>query len=112
MAKMGIINLNLLQLPKSACLHPQPLYYKQFLGYTLAFLLAIVLVGLIWLFGSRVLSRYTLRDVSDEERDARLAKFNSVVLQRLLLFAYLTYPGVSVVIISIFSCTTLGALPR
>ena len=107
MAKMGIINLNLLQLPKSACLHPQPLYYKQFLGYTLAFLLAIVLVGLIWLFGSRVLSRYTLRNVSAEERDTRLAKFNSVVLQRLLLFMYLTYPGVSVVIISIFSCTTL-----
>ena len=32
MAKMGIINLNLLQLPKSACLHPQPSFYKQFLG--------------------------------------------------------------------------------
>ena len=107
MAKMGIINLNLLQLPKSACLHPQPLYYKQFLGYTLSFLLAIVLVGLLWLFGSRVLSRYTLRNVTAEERDARLSKFNSVVLQRLLLFMYLTYPGVSVVVISMFSCTTL-----
>ena len=107
MAKCGIINLNLLQLPKSACLHPQPLFYKQFLGYSLAFLLALVAMGAIWLFGSRVLWRFTLRGMGAVERDARLSRFNSTVLQRLLLFSYLTYPGVSVVIISMFSCTTL-----
>ena len=66
-----------------------------------------MLMGLLWLFGSRVLWRYTLRGVSDEERSARLSKFNSTVLQRLLLFMYLVYPGVSITIISMFSCTAL-----
>ena len=54
-----------------------------------------------------MLWRYTLRNMSAEDRAARLSKFTSTVLQRLLLLMYLVYPGVSVVIISTFSCTTL-----
>jgi len=32
MARVNVINLNLVQLPKTACLNPSPSFYKQFNG--------------------------------------------------------------------------------
>ena len=35
MARVNVINLNLVQLPKTACLNPSPSFYKQFNGVLL-----------------------------------------------------------------------------
>ena len=32
MARVNVVNLNLVQLPKTACLNPSPSFYKQFNG--------------------------------------------------------------------------------
>ena len=129
MARVNVVNLNLVQLPAAACLNPSPNYYKQFngalmcsqqvgcwddararraaLGYTLGLVLAMLSSVAMWLFGSRVVARITLSGMPEEERASRLAKFRSSVVSRVLLVLYMTYPGVSVTIFGIFSCTTL-----
>jgi hypothetical protein len=111
--------LNLVQLPKTACLHPSPSYYEQFngttecgaggvlrawsddvsrppptassppAGYTLGLLFAVVLIGSIWVFGCHILSRLSLRGMAAQERVDRLARFSSSCLQRCLLLLYL-----------------------
>lgn len=35
MSRVSVINLNLVELPAAACLHPSPSYWSQFNGYTL-----------------------------------------------------------------------------
>lgn len=30
-SRIGVININVLQLPKSACLHPEPAFYDEFM---------------------------------------------------------------------------------
>ena len=54
-----------------------------------------------------MVARFTLRSLSEEEAAERRARFNSTVLQRVLLILYLCYPGVSVAIVGMFSCVTL-----
>jgi hypothetical protein len=61
----------------------------------------------MWLFGSRVVARISLSGMPEEERATRLTQFRSTVISRVLLVLYVTYPGVSVTIFGIFTCTTL-----
>ena len=42
MGKVNIINLNLVHLPKAACMSPNTTYYEEFLGYTLGLLFALL----------------------------------------------------------------------
>lgn len=65
--------------------------------------------GALHVFGTKVLARFTLRGMPDAERAERLSNFHSTVLARTLLVLYVVYPGVSVAIFSIFSCTTLNS---
>lgn len=134
MARVSVVNLNLVQLPKTACLNPSPSFYKQFNGYTLGLAGAMLAFVGLYFFGTHCVSRVTLRNMPAAERADRLAKFRSTVLSRALLvraccvlFAgacargtfltcapatqilYIVYPGVSVAIFSIFSCTTLNS---
>jgi hypothetical protein len=88
-------------------LNPSPGYYSQFNGYTLGLVCALLTMGAAWLFGTRVVVRYGLRGMSVQERRNRVAAFSSTVLARMLLVLYLVYPGVSVSIFGIFSCTHL-----
>jgi hypothetical protein len=109
MVRLSVINMNLLEIPKAACLHPQPPFFQVFNGYTLGFLFAVLFIGLLWVFGTRVVATFTLRRLEDEdERRDRRSRFSSTVLSRLLLLMYLVYPGVSVTILSMFSCVQLG----
>ena len=107
MARVNVVNLNLVQLPAAACLNPSPSYYKQFNGYTLGLVAAMLFSVAMWLFGSKVVSRVSLSGLPEEERATRLTQFRSTVISRVLLVLYVTYPGVSVIIFGIFSCTTL-----
>ena len=107
MARVNVVNLNLVQLPAAACLNPSPSYYKQFNGYTLGLVLAMLASWAVWLFGSRVVARISLSGMPAEERATRLAQFRSTVISRMLLVLYMTYPGVSVTIFGVFTCTTL-----
>jgi hypothetical protein len=109
MARVNVVNLNLVQLPKTACLNPSPSYYKQFNGYTLGLMFAILFIKLLELFGTRLLARVTLRLLSEHERTERLACFRNDLLARLLLLLFMVYPGVSVAIFGIFSCTKLSS---
>ena len=63
---------------------------------------------MIYAFGKNVLAPLSLRGMDAKEAQERLSKFNSTVLQRLLLLLYIVYPGVSVAIVQIYSCTTLA----
>jgi len=105
MSKVNIINLNLVQLPAAACLNPSPSYYKQFNGFTLGLVGAMLFMGAMFLFGKYVLAPLTLRGLPAEEMDRRVGKFQSTILGRALLILYLVYPGVSVSVFGIFSCT-------
>ena len=67
----------------------------------------MVAMASLWLLGTRVVARVTLRGVAAEERAERLARFDSTVLSRALLVLYLVYPGVSVAVFQCFSCTRL-----
>jgi hypothetical protein len=107
MARVNVVNLNLVQLPAAACLNPSPSYYKQFNGYTLGLVFAMLSSVALWLFGSRVVARNSLSGMPEEERATRLSQFRSTVISRVLLVLYVTYPGVSVTIFGIFTCTTL-----
>lgn len=85
MARVSVVNLNLVQLPKTACLNPNPSFYSQFNGYTLGLVAAMLGAGVLHLFGTHVLARITLRNMPAAEREERLAKFHSTVLARALL---------------------------
>ena len=85
MARVSVVNLNLVQLPKTACLNPNPSFYSQFNGYTLGLVAAMLSAGVLHLFGTHVLARITLRNMPAAEREERLAKFHSTVLARALL---------------------------
>jgi hypothetical protein len=95
------------QLPKTACLNPSPSFYKQFNGYTLGLVCAMLGMTALHVLGTKVVSRLSLRGLSEEERIDRVAKFSSLLLARALLVLYIVYPGVSVAIFSMFSCTKL-----
>jgi hypothetical protein len=112
MARVSVVNLNLMQLPKTACLNPSPSFYRQFNGYTLGLLGALLGGGAMYALGTRVVARITLRAVPPAEREERLARFGSTVLARVLLLLYVAYPGVSVAVFSMFSCTTLPSSSR
>jgi hypothetical protein len=92
MSKVNIVNLNLVQLPAAACLNPSPSYYKQFNGFTLGLVGAMLFMGAMFLFGKHVLAPLTLRSLPAEEIDRRLHKFQSTILGRALLILYLVYP--------------------
>ena len=128
MGRVNIINFNLLTLPRTACLNPSPSFYRQFQGYTLGLAAAIAGIGALWAFGAFMVAPVTLHRASPAEREDRLARFGSTCLARALLVLYLVrplrcsecigastaphaqvYPGVSVTIFSMFSCTTLGS---
>ena len=108
MGKVNIINLNLVHLPKAACMSPNTTYYEEFQGYTLGLLFALLFIALFWALGVYVLSPLSLRGMNADEIKARTAKFSSTCLQRTLMLLYLVYPGVSVTIFGMFSCTQVG----
>ena len=108
MSKISVINLNLVHLPKAACMSPNPNYYNEFNGYTLGLLAALVAMAAMWCFGFYVVAPSGLRGVDALEVKERRRKFSSTCLQRTLMLLYLVYPGVSVSIFGIFSCTTIG----
>jgi predicted outer membrane repeat protein len=109
MGKISVINLNLVRLPKAACMNPKPGYYNEFNGYTLGLLFALLAMVLMWGFGRYLVARVSLRGMDARETEERLRKFSSTCLQRMLMLLYLVYPGVSVAIFGMFSCTTIGA---
>ena len=100
-------------------------------GMTLGLFFAELSVGAIWLLGTRLIAPLTLRGADPAERERRISAFNATVLARFLLMLYLVwrprmrcaaprriphavplssllaqvYPGVSVTIFSVFSCT-------
>ena len=46
-SRANVINLNLVELPKTACLHPNTPFFDQFNGYTLGLSFGLALIGLI-----------------------------------------------------------------
>ena len=116
MARVSVINLNLVELPAAAwcarrrytrfawrarvltwhrncSLHPSPSFFYQFQGYTLGLLAALALAGATLLFGKHVVAPLGLRGLSPDERALRLARLNRDALARVLLLLYLVYPG-------------------
>ena len=85
MARVSVVNLNLVQLPKTACLNPNPSFYSQFNGYTLGLVAAMLSAFFLHQFGTHVLARFTLRNMPAAERAERIAQFHSTVLARTLL---------------------------
>ena len=107
MSRVNIVNINFLQLPKTACLYPNTPFYRTFHGYTLGSTACLALIGAAWLVGQRLLAPLTLRNASAAERALRLRRFQTLCLSRALLLAYLVYPGVSGVVIAVFNCRDL-----
>jgi hypothetical protein len=107
MSRVNIVNVNFLQLPRTACLYPNTPFYKTFMGYTLGTTAGLALVGVSWVAGQRLLAPLTLRSATAAERAHRLRRFQTVCLSRALLLLYLVYPGVSGVVIAIFNCRNL-----
>ena len=95
MSKISVINLNWVRLPKAACLNPTLSYYEEFNTYTLGLLCVLIFICGFWAFGRYLLSPWTLRDLSEQERRDRLHQFSSTCLQHTLMLLYLVYPGVS-----------------
>ena len=108
MGKVSVINLNLVHLPKAACLNPNPRYYDEFNGYTLGLLFALLAIAAMWVVGRYLVAPLSLRGLEAQEVQKRRQMFSSTVLQRTLILLYLVYPGVSVVIFGIFTCTAIG----
>jgi hypothetical protein len=75
----------------------------------LGLLFAELFIGGLWLFG-KSLARFTLRHLPEREQRHRLLKFNSAVLSRLLLLAYLVYPNISKVVVDMFACRRVGGV--
>ena len=107
MSRVNVVNVNFLQLPKTACLYPNTPFYRTFHGYTLGSTACLALIGASWLAGQRLLAPRTLRDASAAERALRLRRFQTLCLSRALLLLYLVYPGVSGVVIAVFNCRDL-----
>ena len=105
MSKVSLINLNMVRLPKAACLNPKLSYYDEFNGTTLGFLCMLLFILAFWLFGRFLLSPFTLGGMSEAERSDRQRQFRGTCLQRTLMLMYFVYPGVSVAIFGVFSCT-------
>ena len=93
MSRISLVNLNLVELPAAACLHPSPSFYSQFNGYTLGLLAALGLSVTTWLLGKFVVAPLALRGMAAPERAERLARLSSTALSRTLLTLYLVYPG-------------------
>jgi len=110
MGKVNIVNLNLVHLPKAACMSPKTSYYAEFQGYTLGLLCALIFIAVFWAAGVYVLAPLSLATMTADEVQARKAKFSSTCLQRTLMLLYLVYPGVSVAIFGMFSCTKVGSV--
>ena len=108
MSKVSLINLNLVRLPKAACLNPALSYYDEFNGTTLGLLCMLLFILAFWLFGRYLLSPFTLSGVSESERSDRRRQFRGICLQRTLMLLYFIYPGVSVAIFGVFACTQVG----
>lgn len=96
-----------LHLCLAACLHPSPSFYSEFNGYTLGLLFCLMSIGVLWLLGAKVVARVTLCGLDEAERADRLARFDSTMLSRALIVLFLVYPGVSVAIFQVFTCTQL-----
>ena len=115
MSRVNVINLNLVQLPKAACMNPTVDYYSSFngaspryecygppardaihsasAGYTLGMVGGMLTMVCIWGLGVRVVAPLSLRSMPESERIDRLARFSSLLLSRALLLLYLVYPG-------------------
>ena len=93
MGRVNLVNLNLVQVPKAACLNPSVSYYQQFNGFTLGLLGAELFFGFVWVLGVQVLAPISLRRLPEPARRKQLAAFSSVVLARFLLMLFLVYPG-------------------
>jgi hypothetical protein len=93
LSRVSVINLNLMRLPKAACMNPSPSFYRQFNGYTLGLVAAMLALGALWLIGAKLVAPFTLAGMTPAERQERSSSFNSTILQRLLLVLYLVYPG-------------------
>jgi len=87
--RVNVVNLNLSQLPSASCMNPSPSYYREFQGYTLGLLVAVVTMGTVYAFGRRVLAPLALRGLPAAQRDVRMERFNSTCLARVLLLLYL-----------------------
>jgi hypothetical protein len=57
-----------------------------------------------------VIAPLSLAAMTTDEVQARKAKFSATCLQRTLMLLYLVYPGVSVAIFGMFSCTKIGSV--
>ena len=108
MSKISLINLNFFHLPAAACLNPNLSFYTEFLAYTFGFLAILVATASMWTFGVYALAPFSLRGLNADEVAQRRAVFTSRILQRTLMFLYLVYPGVSVTIFGMFTCTSIG----
>ena len=112
MTRVNVVNINLAQLPAaswcvarrrrhgSACgmtwrrtprrsMHPSPSYYREYQGYTLGLLAAVLSTGGVYALGKLVLAPLVLGSLPEAERNDRLQRFNSTCLARVLLLLYL-----------------------
>ena len=48
---------------------------------------------MLYVLGVKVVSRVSLRGMSDDERASRISQFSSTLLSRALLVLYIAYPG-------------------
>jgi hypothetical protein len=122
MARVSVVNLNLVQLPKTACLNPNPSFYSIFNGYTvlrcyrpslnsmltlvsqLGLLFFICFITALHAFGA-MLSHATLQGLTATERAERLGHFDHRLLVALLLVLYLVYP------VHLSRCSSLDIAP-
>jgi hypothetical protein len=75
--------------PRACCPHAA----ARTTGYTLGLLFAELYIVGLWLLGSKLVARITLRNMSERDRRHRMERFKSTVLSRLLLMLYVVYPG-------------------
>ena len=62
-------------------------------GYTQGLLFAMLFMGVLYMLGVKLIAPLSLRNMSEQDRSDRMAKFNSTVLPRALLVLYIVYPG-------------------
>ena len=99
-----------MHLPKAACISPKTSYYEEFNGYTLGLLFALLFIASFWASGVYIIAPISLSAMTADEIKERKMKFTSTCLQRTLMLLFLVYPGVSVAIFGIFSCTQIGGV--
>jgi hypothetical protein len=110
MSKISLVNLNLVHLPKAACLNQGVNYYAEFNGYTLGLLATLLFMAGFWALGTLVVAPISLRRLDEEERRRRLSRFSSTCQQRMLMVLFMVYPGVSIVIFGTLSAS--GRAPQ